>query len=225
MMGGGGGGGGMGGGNLYAAIAQAAVKGATTYLKLKAQKQTLEQQRDMAQANATMADQQARGAIESGRNTVEDYQRNIGGFKSSQINAMAENGLDVTQGSAIDILASTDMMAQGDLENIKYNAAMKSWGFRVEETNFINQRNALDAQAKSVRPRLNAELAAMDQFGSSMMGGGGGSPMQGGESLTGGNTSSVGMNAQNGYKTWSGAEGYQSTSTPSWQNLNWNWMS
>lgn len=34
MMGGGGGGGQMGGGNLYQAIATAAVKGATTCLKL-----------------------------------------------------------------------------------------------------------------------------------------------------------------------------------------------
>ncbi|EPK1488416.1 hypothetical protein JHZ33_003591, partial [Acinetobacter baumannii] len=115
MMGGGGGGGQMGGGNLYQAIATAAVKGATTCLKLKALKQSLEQQADIAGENATLADIQARDAIDDGRNSVTDYQRNLSGFKSSQINALAENGIDVTQGSAIDILASTEMMAQNDI--------------------------------------------------------------------------------------------------------------
>ncbi|MCF1332639.1 hypothetical protein LH678_09915 [Acinetobacter baumannii] len=220
MMGGGGGGGQMGGGNLYQAIATAAVKGATTYLKLKALKQSLEQQADIAGENATLADIQARDAIDDGRNSVTDYQRNLSGFKSSQINALAENGIDVAQGSAIDILASTEMMAQNDIDTLKYNAAMKSWGHRVQETNFINQKNSLLAQAKSVRPRLNAELAAIDQFASSMMGGGGGSPMQGGESLTMTQSVNGSYNANSNFSM----SLYGKEQGASWQNYNWNWM-
>ncbi|HCQ9956834.1 hypothetical protein R4610_06720 [Acinetobacter baumannii] len=221
MMGGGGGGGQMGGGNLYQAIATAAVKGATTYLKLKALKQSLEQQADIAGENATLADIQARDAIDDGRNSVTDYQRNLSGFKSSQINALAENGIDVTQGSAIDILASTEMLAQNDIDTLKYNAAMKSWGHRVQENNFINQKNSLLAQAKSVRPRLNAELAAMDQFASSMFGGGGGgSPMQGGESLTMSQPANGSYNANSNFSM----SLYGKEQGASWQNYNWNWM-
>ncbi|WP_442777680.1 hypothetical protein ACQUGU_06560 [Acinetobacter baumannii] len=220
MMGGGGGGGQMGGGNLYQAIATAAVKGATTYLKLKALKQSLEQQADIAGENATLADIQARDAIDDGRNSVTDYQRNLSGFKSSQINALAENGIDVTQGSAVDILASTEMMAQNDIDTLKYNAAMKSWGHRVQENNFINQKNSLLAQAKSVRPRLNAELAAIDQFASSMMGGGGGSPMQGGESLTMTQPANGSYNANSNFSM----SLYGKEQGASWQNYNWNWM-
>lgn len=220
MMGGGGGGGQMGGGNLYQAIATAAVKGATTCLKLKALKQSLEQQADIAGENATLADIQARDAIDDGRNSVTDYQRNLSGFKSSQINALAENGIDVTQGSAIDILASTEMMAQNDIDTLKYNATMKSWGHRVQETNFINQKNSLLAQAKSVRPRLNAELAAIDQFASSMMGGGGGSPMQGGESLTMTQPVNGSYNANSNFSM----SLYGKEQGASWQNYNWNWM-
>ncbi|EPH2504138.1 hypothetical protein J9864_003472 [Acinetobacter baumannii] len=220
MMGGGGGGGQMGGGNLYQAIATAAVKGATTSLKLKALKQSLEQQADIAGENATLADIQARDAIDDGRNSVTDYQRNLSGFKSSQINALAENGIDVTQGSAIDILASTEMMAQNDIDTLKYNATMKSWGHRVQETNFINQKNSLLAQAKSVRPRLNAELAAIDQFASSMMGGGGGSPMQGGESLTMTQPVNGSYNANSNFSM----SLYGKEQGASWQNYNWNWM-
>lgn len=221
MMGMGGGGGGGGQGNLYAAIAKAAVKGGTTYLKLKAQKQALEQQAEFADANATLADIQARDAIDSGRNAVADYQRNVSAFKSSQVNALAENGIDVTEGSAIDLLASTEMVAQGDIDTLKYNAAMQSWGHRVEQTNFLNQKNVLITQAKSIRPRLNAELSAMNEFASTMFGGGGGgSPMQGGESMTampssGGSYSS---NSNFAMSLYSGNQG------ASWQNYNWNWM-
>lgn len=220
-MGGGGGGGQMGGGNLYQAIATAAVKGGTTYLKLKALKQSLEQQADIAGENATLAGIQARDAIDDGRNSVTDYQRNLSGFKSSQINALAENGIDVSQGSAIDILASTEMMAQNDIDTLKYNAAMKSWGHRVQETNYINQKNSLTAQAKSVRPRLNAELAAMDQFASSLFGGGGGgSPMQGGDSLTMSQPTNGSYNANNNFSM----SLYGKEQGASWQNYNWNWM-
>ncbi|MCE6411880.1 hypothetical protein KR667_19025, partial [Acinetobacter baumannii] len=166
--------------------------------------------------NATLADLQARDAIDDGRNSVTDYQRNLSGFKSSQINALAENGIDVTQGSAIDILASTEMMAQNDIDTLKYNAAMKSWGHRVQETNFINQKNSLLAQAKTVRPRLNAELAAIDQFASSMMGGGGGSPMQGGESLTMTHPVNGSYNANSNFSM----SLYGKEQGASWQNYN-----
>lgn len=221
MMGGGGGGGGqMGGGNLYQAIATAAVKGGTTYLKLKALKQSLEQQADIAGENATLADIQARDAIDDGRNTVTDFQRNLSGFKSSQINALAENGIDVTQGSAIDLIASTEMLAQGDIDTIKYNAAMRSWGHRVQQTNYLNQQKSLTAQAKSVRPRLNAELAAMDQFASSLSGGGGGSPMQGGESLTMSQPANSSYNNNSNFSM----SLYGNEQGASWQNYNWNWM-
>ncbi len=210
-------------GNIYAAIAVAAVQGIMTYSKLKAQKDAYKNQAQIAEYNATTADMQARGAIESGRNAVTDYQRNVGAFKSSQINGLAENGIDVTQGSAIDILASTEMMAQADIDNIKYNAALESWGHQVERTNYRNQANAYRAQAKSVRPLFNSFMKAGEQF-ASMYGGGtpSGNPMDGGQSSTA--TPAYEMNSGNQYKTWSGAEGYSNTSSPSWQNYNWNWF-
>lgn len=212
-------------GNIYAAIAVAAVQGIMTYSKLKAQKDALNNQADIAEYNATLADMQARSSIDSGRNAVTDYQRNVGAFKSSQINGLAENGIDVSQGSAIDILASTEMMAQADIDNIKYNAALESWGHQVEATNTRNQANALRAQAKSVRPLFNSFMKAGEQF-ASMYGGGmpSGNPMEGGQSSTA--TPSYEMNSGNQYKTWSGAEGYSKStiSSSSWQNYNWNWF-
>lgn len=130
-----------------------------TYSKLKAQKQALKAQAQQARQNATLADIQSRNAIEDSRNQIGDYQRGVQQFKSSQINALAENGFDVTQGSAIDLLASTEVLAQADIDNMRYNAALQAWGYQVEKTNYINEANALDAQAKAVRPSFNTFMS------------------------------------------------------------------
>ncbi|HHR0945539.1 TPA: hypothetical protein ACS286_005709, partial [Klebsiella pneumoniae] len=144
--------------NPYAFAAVKGVEALSTYGKLKAQKKALQQQEQLALSNATLSDNQARQAIEDGTNAVTDYQRNVSAFKSSQINALAENGIDVTQGSAVDLLASTEMLAQGDIDSIKYNAALQSWGHKVQETNFRNQAENYRVAAKSIRPLTSTLL-------------------------------------------------------------------
>lgn len=165
-------------GNIYAALAVGGLDAMSTYQKLSAQKQALKEQAKLARQNATLADNEARDALDIGREDVTEYQRNLSGFKSSQINALAENGIDVSQGSAIDVLASSDMIGQNDIDNIKYNAALASWGHKVEQTNYLNQANSLDAQAKAVRPQFNSTMAFARGFFSA---GGGNSLMSGGK--------------------------------------------
>ncbi|HCQ9654373.1 TPA: hypothetical protein PKT84_002346 [Acinetobacter baumannii] len=196
--------------NPYAFAAVKGVEALANYGKLKAQKKALKQQENLALYNATLSDNQARQAIEDGTNAVTDYQRNVSAFKSSQINALAENGIDVSQGSAIDLLASTEMLAQGDIDSIKYNAALQSWGHKVQETNYRNQAENYRVAAKSIRPVLSTILnlsgEAAAAFGSSM--GKGGSASSGGSDFASSLYGIGGSNSQ-------GA---------SWQNYNWNWF-
>lgn len=152
---------------MWPQLAIAGVNALSTYAKSKAQKSALNQQAGIADLNATLEDQQARGSIEYGRNQVEDYQRSLSSFKSSQINALASNGIDVSQGSAIDLLASTEMQGQGDIENLRYNAALQSWGHQVNKTNYQNQANSLRAQAKSINPAFSALMAGASSFAQS----------------------------------------------------------
>ncbi len=148
-------------------LAIAGVNALSAYSKYKAEKSALKQQAETAAMNASLSDQQARNATDYGRNQVEDYQRGLSSFKSSQINALAENGVDVSQGSAIDILASTDIQAQSDIDNLRYNAALQSWGHRVEQTNYINQSRGLRYQADSINPLLNALTTGVSSFAQS----------------------------------------------------------
>lgn len=182
---------------MYAALAVMGVQALSNYSKLSAQKDSLKQQAKLADQNATYADIQARDSIDSGRNQVTDYQRNLGAFKSSQINAMADNGIDVSQGSAIDMLASTETMAQSDIDNIKYNAALESWGHKVEQTNYMNQASSLRAQSDSIHPLFDTLLSMGGQIASSQVG-------------------SEMLNA--------GASKMGASMSNAWQNMNWNWF-
>ncbi|MEI1698858.1 hypothetical protein V8P81_08400 [Acinetobacter baumannii] len=190
--------------NPYAYAAVKGVEALSSYAKMKAQKQAFKQQEKLALYNATLSDNQARQAIEDGTNAVTDYQRNVSAFKSSQINALAENGIDVTQGSAIDLLASTEMLAQGDIDSIKYNAALQSWGHKVQATNYRNQAENYRVAAKSIRP-LTSTLLSLGGEAASALGSGMG---KGGSDFASSLYGIGGSNSQ-------GA---------SWQNYNWNWF-
>lgn len=204
--------------NPYAYAVVKGVEALSSYAKMKAQKQAFKQQEKPALYNATLSDNQARQAIEDGTNAVTDYQRNVSAFKSSQINALAENGIDVTQGSAIDLLASTEMLAQGDIDSIKYNAALQSWGHKVQATNYRNQAENYRVAAKSIRPVLSTILnlsgEAAAAFGSSMGKGGLGGGIESGSASSGGSDFASSLYGIGG----SNSQG------ASWQNYNWNWF-
>lgn len=204
--------------NPYAYAAVKGVEALSNYAKMKAQKQSFKDQEKLALYNATLSDNQARQAIEDGTNAVTDYQRNVSAFKSSQINALAENGIDVTQGSAIDLLASTEMLAQGDIDSIKYNAALQSWGHKVQATNYRNQAENYRVAAKSIRPVLSTILnlsgEAASAFGSSMGKGGLGGGLESGSASSGGSDFASSLYGIGG----SNSQG------ASWQNYNWNWF-
>ncbi|MES5673899.1 virion core protein, T7 gp14 family [Acinetobacter baumannii] len=204
--------------NPYAYAAVKGVEALSSYAKMKAQKQAFKQQEKLALYNATLSDNQARQAIEDGTNAVTDYQRNVSAFKSSQINALAENGIDVTQGSAIDLLASTEMLAQGDIDSIKYNAALQSWGHKVQATNYRNQAENYRVAAKSIRPLTSTLLSlggeAASALGSGMGKGGLGGGIESGSASSGGSDFASSLYDIGG----SNSQG------ASWQNYNWNWF-
>lgn len=204
--------------NPYAYAAVKGVEALSNYAKMKAQKQSFKDQEKLALYNATLSDNQARQAIEDGTNAVTDYQRNVSAFKSSQINALAENGIDVTQGSAIDLLASTEMLAQGDIDSIKYNAALQSWGHKVQATKYRNKATKYRVAAKSIRPVLSTILnlsgEAASAFGSSMGKGGLGGGLERGSASSGGSDFASSLYDIGG----SNSQG------ASWQNYNWNWF-
>ena len=139
---------------------------ASSYSSSKAQKQGLRAESTIARENAALAEQQGRNEIDLGRGQIEQLQQQGAQFESTQKNIMADNGIDISTGSAIDILASTRQQVAADTNTLRANAALSAWGHRVNATNLTNQANMASASAKNISPLRNAVMT----LGKSAMG-------------------------------------------------------
>lgn len=129
----------------------------------------------VSENNADLAQWQARDAVRQGEtdvsNIMEDRSVALNAsrtqaatVKSKQKVALAANGVDIGQGSAADVLTSTDYVgelnanrisdaAANNAATVRDNAIKNAWGYRVESTNYLN-----DAASK----RADAELYRFD---------------------------------------------------------------
>jgi hypothetical protein len=74
---------------------------------------------------------------QSAQNAMLERQQLIGRQRAT----LAASGVDLTQGSALDLLASTEYLGQIEVNNIQSNAAREAWGYDLESNNYINQSN------------------------------------------------------------------------------------
>lgn len=107
------------------------------YNKSKSDKAAYEYQAAVDRNNAQYAEFAAqdaitRGQVEEGRSRLK-----YGATKGAQRARLAANGVDVTQGSARDILDDTQYLSDLDAATIKDNALRAAWGFRVEAINHV----------------------------------------------------------------------------------------
>ena len=124
-----------------AAVASTAISVPATIQQGKATQAQYDYQAKVAQNNARIAEENARRTrqqgIEEERLQRMKTQRNV----ASQMSSMASNGIDVTQGTAVDVLADTSAMGELDALQTRYNYEAKAQGYDVEAGNFENQSN------------------------------------------------------------------------------------
>ena len=102
--------------------------------------------------NATIAGWQKQDAL--ARGVEEERRRRLitRQGKGSTTASMAARGLDVSEGSALNILTDIDMIGEQDALLIRDNAAKEAWGFDVQRQNYTNNANLLERRAKSINP-------------------------------------------------------------------------
>ena len=106
-------------------------------------------QRAQLKAQADIADIQARGAMAAGEREEQRLRLATAGLKSKQRAAMGANGVDMTSGSAQQVLNTTDVMGEADANTIRSNAIGSAWGYRT-------QAAMSRAQADGINPGLTA---------------------------------------------------------------------
>jgi len=106
----------------------------------------------IADINASMAQDNARAALQQGDTQITQSRYQTGMLKAKQVAATAANGVVVGDGSALNNLISTDVMGEIDANTIRQNAVRAAAGYRTQATDFSNTALMKRTAANSISP-------------------------------------------------------------------------
>lgn len=120
----------------------------------KAQKQAYEYQAAVSRNNQKIAEWQAQNEIAKGQEAEIEQRRRISALKGSQRAGLAAKGLDISTGSALNILTDTDYLGELDVANIRSNAERAAWAARVQGSNEAANAELLTMRAEAENPLM-----------------------------------------------------------------------
>lgn len=128
-------------------------------------KSNLKFQADMASINARLSETSAQQEMLKGDREVGAVTLRAGQMKSSQRAAMAANGIDLGEGNAAEVQASTDIMKEIDKNTITANAVRSAWGYRTQGVGYQNDALMKSASASGVNPIGSAASSLLGSAG------------------------------------------------------------
>jgi len=120
----------------------------------------LKSQANIARLNAQMMEENAQAVFRSTEKSIAQKTMAAGRTKSKQRAALAANGIAVAEGSAAELQASTDIIKEMDVNEMKANATRQAWGYRMKAVGY--ESSALMAEASKTNVGWN--------FASSLLG-------------------------------------------------------
>lgn len=139
---------------------------AGSYFSASAQKASLKAQAAIADTNARIAELGAQSAIRQGQQQVAALTLQAGQLKSRQRASMAANGIDLGEGNAAEIQATTDIMKEIDASTLTANAMRSAWGYRTQGVNMQNEALMQRATAGAINPFGSAATSLLGSAGS-----------------------------------------------------------
>jgi hypothetical protein len=127
----------------------------------EAQKNAYEYQAQIARNNATIQQQNAKLAMEQGVTEEQNQRLKVASMLGDQRASMAANGLDLGEGTATDLLATTEFMGNRDALTIRDNASRKAWAYRVQGQNFLDDAAFKSATAGGINPLMAGATSLM----------------------------------------------------------------
>ena len=122
-------------------IAGGVVGGVSSYQQGKAQQAQYNYQAKVNEENAKIAQENANVQRQQGIEEARLQRMKAIQTIGSQQTAMAANGVDVTSGTSVDVIADTAAMGELDALQTQYNYESKARGYEVQAGNFKNQGN------------------------------------------------------------------------------------
>lgn len=103
-------------------------------------------QANIARINAQMMERQYESTLRSAERAIVQKTMAAGQTKASQRSALAANGIAVGEGSAAELQASTDIIKEMDVNQIKANATSQAWGYKTQAVNYESQALMSESQ-------------------------------------------------------------------------------
>jgi len=144
----------MGFSAMVLSIGGAANSAIGSYYGAATQKATLKGQAEVADVNARIAELGAQSALNQGQQEVGRMTMQAGKVKSAQRAAMAANGIDLGEGNAAEVQATTDTIKEIDANTITANAVRSAFGYRTQAVNFQNEALTKRATSSTVSPGM-----------------------------------------------------------------------
>ena len=155
----------MGYASIFTSIIGAIGSASLARTQAKANQSALNFQTDMSKINARMAERSAQSVLLQGQQQIGSLTLRSGKVKSAQRVALAANGVDLGEGNAAEIQATTDLMTEVDKNTIEANAIRSAWGYRTQGVNASNQAMMSNASASSINPNNAAMSSLMGSAG------------------------------------------------------------
>lgn len=131
----------------------------------QAQQISQEQQAQVQTNNATIAGWDASDALNQGAQKAQSSMLNTAQLVSAQRATMAANGVDVTQGSAANVIASSKYQGAVDVNTINANAARSAWGYSNTKQTDLNNASMLGYGAAQIDPNQAAQSTLLTGAG------------------------------------------------------------
>ena len=146
-----------------AIVGSAAMQGVQAAQQADASKKAAAYNAQVASNNATIDAQNRSSSLQQGEMDAQNAMRKQASMIGDQRAQMSANGIDITQGSAQDMLASTKFLGGIDVNTIQSNAARQAWGYSVQGMNDQNASTMETWKSNSTNP---AAIGAMTAGGS-----------------------------------------------------------
>ena len=134
------------------AVVSAGLSAYSAYQQADASKKAANYQAQVNRNNAILAGQQRSAALQQGEADTQTAMRQQAQTLSAQRAALASNGVDLTEGSSQDLLATTKFLGAADINTIQSNAARQAWGYDVQGINASAAGQLDQWQADNINP-------------------------------------------------------------------------
>lgn len=117
---------------------------------------------DAAEINKKTTEEAAQTSMLAGEQDAHKIQLGASQLKSHQKVSLAANGIDLSSDTAQQILNTTDVMSEADVNTVQTNAVRQAWGYRMQGEAAMGRARTEAANESAQAGRSAAASSAID---------------------------------------------------------------